>query len=91
MPAGESPTTAPSPPPSARSEGYIPHTFFGTTIHVNRDYSMQLLAYLNMRTVRLDFPLRILAAENGQHHFSGNYVTDSEELGIELNLIKWHL
>jgi len=71
-----------------QSERFIPDTFFGTTTHVNREDrgAMQLLKWLNMRTVRLDFPLHVLAAEDGRHHLSGNYVTDSADLGARLNL-----
>ena len=69
-------------------ERFIPNTFFGTTTHVNREDrgGMQLLKWLNIRTVRLDFPLHVLAAQDGGHHFSGNFITESADLGAKLGL-----
>ncbi len=69
-----------------RGERFIPNTFFGVTTHVNREGSMRGIKWLNMRTVRLDFPMRILQAADGGHQFSGNFVTDSADLGAKLNL-----
>ena len=71
-----------------RGERFIPNTFFGVTTHINSEQRgcLKMLKLLNIRTVRLDFPLRVVAAEDGGHHFSGNFVTDSADLGASLNL-----
>ena len=50
-----------------RDDWFIPDTFFGSTTHVNRETTgaMELLGDLNMRTVRVNFPLSALAPAGG--------------------------
>ena len=70
-----------------RDDWFIPDTFFGSTTHVNREETgaMQLLDDLNMRTVRVNFPLSALAPASDRIDLS-NFVTDSAHLGASLGL-----
>jgi len=70
-----------------RDDWFIPDTFFGSTTHVNRETTgaMELLGDLNMRTVRVSFPLSALAPAVDRIDFS-NFATDSANLGSSLGL-----
>jgi hypothetical protein len=68
---------------AVQGERYVPNEFFATTTHFNTDLDIELLADLNIHTVRLDFAHDLMQPEPGAPTFdAGNIVIHSADLGI---------